>query len=117
MSTPGSSRRITLLGPLAGERRTAHTAGFPLDAGKLLPTADVLLLVADDDGPGAMVFRYTAHGELGGDTWHVSVDDALEQADFEYGDAVLGWEDVPADVADAHDFAVRYAADRLDERP
>jgi hypothetical protein len=108
-------RRVALLGPLAGERRTVHTTGFPLDADRLLPTPDVLLLAADREG-GAMLFRYTAHGELAGDTWHPSPAAAFDQAEFEYGDALLGWIDVPEDVADAHDFAVRYAAERLDER-
>lgn len=109
-------RRLALVGPLAGERRARHTAGFPLDLSKMLPVADVVLLVADDDGPGAMLFRYTAHGEFGGDTWHPTMSDAEAAADDEYGTALGAWEELPADVVDPHTHAVRYANERLDSR-
>jgi hypothetical protein len=100
---------------LTGERRVAHTDGFPLDPAKMLPVADVVLVVPDDDG-SAMLFRYTAHGELGGDTWHATVADAREQAADEYGDALIAWLEVPPEVTDAHAFAVQYAYDQLNSR-
>ena len=57
------------------------------------------------------------YGELAGDTPHDTGAEAEAQAELEYGDALLlPWMDVPEDVADAHHFAVRYAADRLNER-
>jgi hypothetical protein len=108
-------RMVALIGPVAGERYATHTAGIPMDPAKMLPVADVILLVVDDM-PGAMLFRYTAHGEYGGDTWHQTVGDAEEQAVFEYEEALLPWMDVPEEVADAHDFAVRFARDRLNDR-
>ena len=80
----------------------------------MLPMPDVLLLVAEPRG--AMLFRYTAYGELGGDTWHASVAEAQKQAEFEYAEALLPWIDVPQDVSDAHAFAIAYAGDRLNER-
>jgi hypothetical protein len=109
-------RRIALVGPLNASRVAVHTAGYPLDPKDMLPAADVVLVI--DEGQGrCMLFRYTAHGELAGDTPHDTAADAEEQANEEYGDALLlPWMDVPADVADAHLFAVRYAADRLNER-
>lgn len=115
MPTLPRIRRVALLGPVV-ERRSAHSGAFPLDSAKFLPLADVLLLVGDDDGPGAMLFRYTAFGELGGDTWHPSVDDATEQASDEYGESLLEWMNVPDDIADAHHFAIEYARDRLNDR-
>jgi hypothetical protein len=81
----------------------------------MLPVADVVLVVPDDDG-SAMLFRYTAHGELGGDTWHATVADAREQAADEYGDALIAWLEVPHEVTDAHAFAVQYAYERLHSR-
>jgi hypothetical protein len=106
---------VALVGAMTGERRAAHTAGFPMDPTKMLPVADVVLLVADDD-EGAMLFRYTTDGEFGGDTWHATVAEAQEQAAYEYGDALIPWIEVPTEVADAHAFAVQYAFERLNRR-
>ena len=50
------TRTIALIGPLAGERRTQQTTGFPLDPSKMLPVADVILLVVGKE-EGAMLFR------------------------------------------------------------
>ena len=108
-------RRIALIGPLAGERQAAQTSGFPMDPSKMLPIADVILLVAGNE-PGVMLFRYTAHGDFGGDTYHSTPQEALEQASFEYGEALGEWMAVPDDVVDAHAFAVAYAHDRLNGR-
>ena len=120
MSSPTRPRFLALVGPLAGERRAAQTAGYPLDPSKMLPLADVVVLVADGepgaDQSGAMLFRYTVHGEIGGDTWHPSVAEARAQAVEEYGEALGPWMEVPEDVTDAHHFAVKYAADRLNSR-
>jgi len=111
----GRRRSIALIGALHGGRRAAHTAGFPLEPEKMLPEPDVVLMVADDD-PGGMLFRYTAHGEFGGDTWHATLAAAEEQAAFEYGDALGPWVEVPSEVTDAHSFAIQYAFERLNTR-
>ena len=116
MSDQISVRRIALIGPLSGERFTAQTAGYPLDPSKMLPIADVVLLVVDREPGAAMLFRYTAHGDFGGDTFHTSTDEALEQAQVEYGEALGEWLPVPDDITDAHAFAVQYAYDRLNGR-
>ena len=108
-------RRVALVGPLAGERQASQTRGFPLDPSKMLPVADVILLVAGND-PGVMLFRYTAHGDFGGDTYHSTADEAHEQASYEYGEALGAWLEVPDDVVDAHAFAVQYAHDQLNDR-
>ncbi len=115
MTHPSRIRSLALIGPLEGRRRVTHTAGFPIDPAKILPAPDVILLIADVD-PGAMLFRYTAHGEFGGDTWHTSVDDAREHAIYDYSDALGEWVDVPEDVQDAHAYAIRYAEERLNSR-
>jgi hypothetical protein len=102
-------RLVARVGEVAGERLATHTTGFPLDPAKMLPMPDVVLLETGN-GPGAMLFRYTARGESGGDTWHESVGDAKAQAAYEYRAALGPWAEVPRDVADAHTYAVRYAA-------
>jgi hypothetical protein len=115
MTQPNRTRSLALVGPLAGQRRVTQTAGFPIDPSQILPPPDVVLLIAGGD-PGAMLFRYTAHGEFGGDTWHPSADDASEQAIYEYSDALGEWVDVPEEVNDAHAYAIQYAAERLNSR-
>lgn len=109
-------RRLALIGPLAGERRTVHTTGFPIDATQLLPLPDVVLLIVDREPGATMLFRYTAHGEFSGDTLHTSLEEALEQASFEYEDALGEWIEVPNDIVDAHVFAITYAHERLNDR-
>ena len=105
---------MALIGPV-GERRAAQTSGYPLDPEKMLPVADVVLLVVGKE-EGAMLFRYTAHGDFGGDTFHPTAEQALEQAAFEYGDALGEWLVVPDEITDPHAFAVQYAHERLDSR-
>ena len=115
MTHPARIRSLALVGPLWAHRRVTHTAGFPIDLSKIPPPPDVILLVADGD-PGAMLFRYTAHGDLAGDSWHPSVDDAREHAIYDYSDALGEWIDVPEDVENAHAYAIQYAAARLNSR-
>ena len=110
-------RSVILVGSTGGNRKSTHTGGqIAITEDKMLPVADVLLLIVDDD-PGAMLFRYTTAGEFGGDTWHPTVEAARAQAEYEYGDALLvPWMDVPSDVKDPHNFAIEYAFDRLKHR-
>ena len=115
MTQPIRTRSLALIGPLEGRRRVTQTAGFPIDPSKMPPEPDVILLVANDDS-GAMLFRYTAHGDLAGDTWHDSVEDAREHAIYDYSDALGEWIDVPEVVDDAHAYAVQYAAERLNSK-
>jgi hypothetical protein len=115
MAPNSKTRLIALVGPLTGERHVVQTANHPMDIEKMLPVADVVLLVSDD-GESAMVFRYTAHGEFGGDTFHASIAAAKEEIQAEYEEALLPWEAVPPDVGDAHAYAMRYAQERLNDR-
>ena len=54
------------------------------------------ILVIDASGqPDVFLFRYDALGNFAGDTWHLSIDEAKEQAESEYGDAVSAWTSLP----------------------
>jgi hypothetical protein len=46
-----------------------------------------------------MLYRYTATGAFAGDTWHQSLNDATAQAQFEYGEALGAWRQIPDEVA------------------
>lgn len=43
---------------------------------------------------------YTAEGEFAGDTWHMDLDEAKDQASFEYGDAVQECQELPEEIDD-----------------
>ena len=74
-----------------------------------MPRPDVLLLEGDEFGH-AMLYRYTAGGEFGGDTWRERVEMAKHAAAYEYGEAVVGpWKAMPESESDAHGFAIRNA--------
>jgi hypothetical protein len=115
MSDLTRTRLLALIGANEGHGLAAPVGADALDVAKRLPAADVLLLVTGGD-PDAMVFRYTAFGELAGDSWHPSVADAKEQAGEEYGAALMPWEPVPDEVVDAHAYAITFASDRLNDR-
>jgi hypothetical protein len=117
MSDRTRTRLLALINANDAEARggAVPTGIDAIDTARLLPAADVLLLVADGD-PDAMIFRYTAFGELGGDSWHLSVADAKEQAGEEYGEALMEWEAVPEEVTDAHAYVITFASDRLNDR-
>ena len=115
MIDPTRTRLLALISANEAHAFAAPTEADALAAAKRLPPADVVLLVASGD-PDAMVFRYTAFGELAGDSWHPTVADAKAQAGAEYGDALLPWEAVPDAVGDAHAYAITFASDRLNDR-
>ena len=97
------TRRIALIGPIAGERRAAQTSGFPLDPSKMLPIADVVLLVIDREPGATMLFRYTAHGEFGGDTFHTSSDEGPNRNSMRRADRRRGSDkDVRGRFASSH---------------
>lgn len=90
---------------------TIHYTGIPLELGggepDPMPHPDVVLLVVEPDA--AMLYRFTAQGDVGGDTWHETENDAREQAADEYGDALGEWTAIPADAADVFEHAVAAA--------
>jgi hypothetical protein len=108
-------RRMALIGPVGDRRISVHTGGYPLAPDRMLPDADVIVLVGDAK-EGVMLFRYSAHGELCGDTPHSSVTEAEHQAAIEYGEALFPWLEVPEEITDAHAFAIQYASDQLNQR-
>lgn len=95
--------------------RTIHFEGLPAglledqEEPRALPSPDVLVIEENPDG--VFLFRYDREGEFGGDTWHQSVEDAKEQARFEYGDLVEEWQDVPEGI-DAIEHGIALASAR-----
>jgi hypothetical protein len=63
------------------------------------------LLVNDERPDGIFLWRNTAGGDFAGDTWHPSVDEAREQAAYEFGPD-LTWSPIPETESDPIAFAV-----------
>jgi hypothetical protein len=92
--------------PFQSRHRYSTTSDRPT---AYLPRPDVLLMEVAQDRR-ATLFRYAADGEYCGETWHASVEEAMDEAAHEYGEAIIGpWQAVPEGEADAHAFAIRQA--------
>ncbi len=76
-----------------------------------MPWPDVVLLKEDPLG-GAVVARFTRDGTFAGEDDCDSVEEALWQLEFEYGDALGEWQEIPADVMDPLAFALSKARER-----
>jgi len=78
------------------ELRVKHYLGPPpeLSGGHdaRVPMASAAYLVIDETGDGVFLHRFSKENVEVGDTWHKTVEDAKEQAHFEYGDALGSWE-------------------------
>jgi hypothetical protein len=90
--------------------KVRHYVGLPpaitgseIDDSQLFPpTRLVIIDVASD---GTYLFRFDADGNAFGDTWHLSVDDAREQAAFEFEGLLGEWEPIPHEASDLRAFA------------
>jgi hypothetical protein len=51
------------------------------------PAARPLVVILETTTDGTFLFRYAADGTFAGDTWHIDVDDARDQATYEFGEA------------------------------
>lgn len=89
--------------------KVAHRLGMPMNdsLSQLMPATAMVILDQTDEG--FFLVRYSANGEFAGDTWHESVEDAKEQAEFEFGN--LRWKQGEEGTKDA-EFARAKLAER-----
>ncbi len=103
-------RLITLVANTEDSSRVRQFLGLPPeltggeDHRERLPWRRVLMIEQKPDG--VFLFRFTADGTCCGDTWHLSVDDAIAQAESEYGGLLDSWKEVPEHIRDPIAFAV-----------
>ena len=94
--------------------RVRHSVGFPrgLFPGEPEPLDlpwPVLLLILEQ-APGAVfLWRLSAALEEISDTWHPTVEEALEQANFEYEGVLGDWVEIGPEVQDAKRYALEHA--------
>lgn len=94
--------------------KVRHYQGLPpqltdnIDRREAHPQPKVLLIRANKSG--IFLERFTSNGELTGDTWHMSVEDAQEQAQFEYQVPISQWKEIPLEQKDPVAFALKALA-------
>jgi hypothetical protein len=101
------SDRIRLTARLNGrltEPKVKHYVGWPpmLSEGKgRREQLDFPALLSIEEEPdGVFLFRFTEEGRLVGDTWHMTVEEAKQQARYEYGELLCAWIPIPPEVND-----------------
>jgi hypothetical protein len=94
------------------QAETVHSWADPGGAKRFMAFPHVVL--AEGDSASVMLYRYRCDGEFCGDTWHESLQEAQEQAQYEYGPALGNWSTVPRDAADASRYAITYARENRD---
>jgi hypothetical protein len=106
-------RTVRLLSILTAEPPSAkvrHYRGLPpeLAGGKdtRQEMGPALFLVIKEEQSGIFLYRYSASGDCVGDTWHMSVDEAKDQAAYEYEGLVGEWSSVPPEVDDVVSFGL-----------
>jgi hypothetical protein len=58
-------------------------------------------LVLEETPDGTFLYRYDAKGQCVGDTWHLTIDAAKDQAACEYKGALGTWQDIAPEIEDA----------------
>ena len=69
----------------SGMHRTAAIVDGELVPVGTLPTPHRVEIIVDPGEVSCFMYRFTKAGEVCGDTWHASFDDAVAQASFEFG--------------------------------
>ena len=64
-----------------------------------MPAAAFLVIDEQTDGT-VLLYRYDATGDFAGDTFHLNVAEAKEQAAFEFENPLGNWQEIPPEVQD-----------------
>jgi hypothetical protein len=66
-----------------------------------------MVVVIEERADGIFLFRFAAGGRLVGDTWHATIEEAKQQAHYEFGGLLSEWKPVPEEVEDAFSFGLQ----------
>ena len=78
---------------VASTGNTTHAVGKLVDGKPMIDEqipVPAWVEIAEDDG-GFFLMHYDEEGTCIADTWHQSLDEAKEQAEFEFGISASGW--------------------------
>jgi hypothetical protein len=104
------TRLFTILSGGTYAKRVKHYLGIPpelaagVDSRKEMESA--LFLVIENNADGTFLYRFDASGDCVGDTWHMTVEDAKQQAAFEFEGCVSNWQEIPQTVKDVAIFGL-----------
>ncbi len=104
------TRLLSVLSASPTTTKVKHYLGLPpeltggYDTRQEMGSPAYLVIEAKPDG--ISLYRYDNEGNCVGDTWHMNVDDAKYQAEYEYGNLVGEWQEVPVEVEDASAFGL-----------
>lgn len=98
------ARLVSILSAVPTSTKVKHYQGAPPELTGGTDTRQVMgspaFLVIEASPDGVFLYRYDGAGRCVGDTWHMNVDDAKHQANYEYEGLVQDWHDVSAEVED-----------------
>ncbi|MDE1152779.1 MAG: hypothetical protein PW788_09605 [Micavibrio sp.] len=104
-----NKRFFTILS-LTSFSKTKHYEGLLSDFTNGINTQKKLgparFLTIEENEDGFFLYRFDDKGNCVGDTWHQSLNEAKEQADYEFEQTLKNWQDVPPDIQDASTFAL-----------
>jgi hypothetical protein len=87
-----------------------HYSGLPPeltgDSDKRMLMESPAFLVIEENRNGVFLYRYDSHGKCVGDTWHANIQEAKQQALYEYETALAEWQMVPPSVLDVVAFGI-----------
>jgi len=104
-------RLYTIIKETKHHPKTRQFLGFPpeLTEGKdyRIPLPWPKILIIEETHEGFFLYRYDVNKNFAGDTWHMTLEDAKYQANSEYKNLLGEWKEIPKDVKDAIDFAIK----------
>lgn len=95
---------ISLLSGIASPPTVQHYVGLPSKlasgTGNQTPFGSPQFLVILETSEGTFLYRFERDGTFAGDTWHTSLDEAKQQAVFEYDSRMCEWCRIPDGIND-----------------
>ena len=106
------TRLLSILSSGIPSLNVKHFVGLPPEVSggnnARLQMGPPAFLVIDETADGVFLYRYDADGKCVGDTWHINIDDAKHQADYEYEGLMQEWQNVPLNVKDIVAFGLAH---------
>ena len=92
------------------EPKTRQLCGWPIrpaqkESNSRFSEQPVILLI-EEKPDRVFLIRFTTDGRCVGDSWHMTLDGAREQASLEFNDPLLDWAPVPIEVEDIVSFGL-----------